>query len=93
MFPIGRSGGERYGVQGRGPGYFRRQWKSHLNSTRQGQRTLGTLIYACKQNGMALPWSDAVQWEDSFEAQQKELAELKQTISAKDMNYVNSQNK
>jgi hypothetical protein len=89
-FMLAVSGGERYEVQGRGPGYFRRQWKSHLNSSRNGHRTLGTLIHVCKENGMALPWSDAVLWEDSFEAQRRELAELKQTINAEDFDHVES---
>jgi hypothetical protein len=35
-------------------------------------------------------WSDAILWADSFEAQRKELAELKQTISAEDFDHVNS---
>jgi hypothetical protein len=87
-FMLAVSGGERYGDQGRGPGYFKRQWRSHLHSTRNGHRTLGTLFYVCKENGMLLPWADAVLWEDSFEAQRKELAALKQTIGAEDMDYV-----
>jgi hypothetical protein len=44
----------------------------------------------CKENGMALPWSDAILWADSFESQRKELAALKQTISAEDLDHVNS---
>jgi hypothetical protein len=87
-FMLAVSGGERYGDQGRGPGYFKRQWRSHLHSTRNGHRTLGTLFYVCKENGMLLPWTDAVLWEDSFEAQRKELAALKQTISVEDIDYV-----
>jgi hypothetical protein len=91
-FMLAISGGERYGTQGRGPGYFGRQWRSHLRSIRDGHRTLATLIYVCKEHGMTLPWSDAVLWEQDFERQRKELAELKQTISAEDMSYVKSQN-
>ena len=87
-FMLAVSGGERYGVQGRGPGYFRRQWRSHLGSTRNGRRTLGTLIHVCRENGMALPWSDTVAWEEDFQRQRKELAELKQTISVEDMDHV-----
>jgi hypothetical protein len=63
------SGGERYGGPGRGLEYFRRQWRSHLHSSRNGQKTLGSLIHACKEHGMPTPWKDAVVWERSFEEQ------------------------
>lgn len=79
-FMLAISGGERYGKDGRGPRYFMRQWKSHIHSSRYGQRTLGTLIHVCKESGMSLPWSDAIHWEEDFQRQKKELAELKQTF-------------
>lgn len=89
-FVLAISGGARYGLQGRGERYFARQWRSHLNSSRSGHRTLGTLIYVCKQHGMELPWIDTVVWQQDFERQRKELAELKQTISVEDTNDVKS---
>lgn len=85
-FMLAVSGGERYGTMGRGPGYFRRQWKSHLNSNRRGHRTLGSLIWVCKKSGMAVPWINSVIWEDSFKQQLKELSELRQTIDEQLMN-------
>jgi hypothetical protein len=88
-FMLAISGGERYGVQGRGPGYFKRQWRSHRPElARRGSKSLGSLVSLCKQHGMAIPWSDAVLWEDSFERQHKELAELKQSVSYKDLYHV-----
>jgi hypothetical protein len=38
------SGGERYGAPGRGIAYFKRQFRSHLNSRSANHRTLGSLI-------------------------------------------------
>jgi hypothetical protein len=69
------SGGERYGTMGRGPGYFKRQFKSHLHSRRMGHRTLGSLIAYCKSLGMVLPWINEVSWEEEFLAQQKASSE------------------
>jgi hypothetical protein len=74
------SGGERYGGPGRGLAYFRRQWRSHLHSSRNGQRTLGSLIEACKQNGMPTPWKDTVFWEKSYEEQLEAIKKLNQTV-------------
>jgi hypothetical protein len=85
------SSGARYGVDGRGINYFRRQWRSHINSSRNGKMHLGSLIKACNDNGMKPPWSDAVKWEQGFERQQKELTELKQTVSFEDIEYVKKQ--
>jgi hypothetical protein len=82
------SGGERYGKMGRGEGYFRRQWRSHIHSSRNGRKHLGSLIEICKTNGMKPPWLDAVKWEADYERQRKELAELEQSISDEDMKYV-----
>jgi hypothetical protein len=71
------SGGARYGVMGRGPGYFARQWKSHHPERPNYHRmSLGTLIRAAKLAGMTV--LDTVAWEDDFERQLKELQELKQ---------------
>ena len=83
------SGGERYGVDGRGINYFRRQWRSHIHSSRNGKKHLGSLIELCKANGIKLFWLDAVKWEDDFKRQRKELEELKRTISDEDLEYVN----
>jgi hypothetical protein len=85
------SGGARYGVDGRGINFFRRQWRSHLNSSRNGKMHLGSLIKACNDNGMKPPWSDTVKWEQDFHRQQKELEELKQTIDVEDLQYVKNQ--
>jgi hypothetical protein len=63
------SGGERYGSPGRGIEHFRRQWRSHIHSSRNGLKTLGGLIYACQQNGMPTPWKDRVIWQESYEQQ------------------------
>jgi hypothetical protein len=76
------SGGERYGGPGRGLSYFRRQWRSHLHSSRNGQRTLGSLINACKANGMPTPWKDTVFWEKSYEEQLEAIKKLNQTVDA-----------
>jgi hypothetical protein len=71
------SGGARYGIAGRGPGFFARQWKSHHPERPNYHRmTLGTLTRAAKLAGMTLV--DTVAWEDDFQRQLKELQELKQ---------------
>jgi hypothetical protein len=86
------SGGERYGSVGRGQGYFKRQWRSHRPElARDGTKSFGSLVHFCKENGMALPWSDAVIWEQEFERQHKELAKLKQSLNVEDMRYVKGQ--
>jgi hypothetical protein len=88
-FLLAVSGGERYGVMGRGPGYFKRQWRSHRPEVaREGTRSLGSLVLFCQKHGMKLPWSDAVLWDQDFERQRKELVDLKQTISLEDMDHV-----
>ena len=76
------SGGERYGGPGRGINYFRRQWRSHLHSSRNGQRTLGSLITACKQIGMPIPWKDRVIRESSYEEQLAAIRKLNQSVDA-----------
>jgi len=51
------SGGARYDSPGRGAAYFMRQWRSHHPELkRQGTRSLGSLIYFCKENGKDIPW-------------------------------------
>jgi hypothetical protein len=82
------SGGERYGSPGRGLAYFRRQWRSHIHSSRNGRKHLGSLIKECMRLGMKCAWADTVKWERDFIRQQKELSELKQTISDEDIEYV-----
>jgi hypothetical protein len=67
--------GERYGSPGRGLGYFKRQFKSHLGSRRSDHAGLGALINFCKSLGMELPWKNEVSWEDSFQKQLEELSE------------------
>jgi hypothetical protein len=74
------NGGERYGSPGRGLAYFKRQWRSHLHSSRNGLRTLGSLIDACKKLGMPIPWKDTVIWEDSYEEQLAAIRKLNQTV-------------
>lgn len=83
------SGGERYNTMGRGPGYFKRQWRSHRPElARQGTRSIGSLVLFCQQHGMKLPWgSGVVVWEQDFERQRKELAELKQYLNVEDVRY------
>ena len=68
------SGGARYGMPGRGLGYFKRQFRSHLGSRRNDHAHLGTLIGFCKEHGYVLPWKDEVSWEDEFLRQQEELS-------------------
>jgi hypothetical protein len=66
------SGGRRYGLMGRGPGFFARQWKSHHPERPNYHRmTLGTLIRAAKLAGMTV--LDTVAWEDDFQRQKREL--------------------
>ena len=65
------SGGARYGILSRGPGYFARQWKSHHpERPNYSRKTLGTLIYVCKKLGMM--HQDTVSWEEDFQRQLKE---------------------
>jgi hypothetical protein len=77
------SGGARYGGIGRGPGYFKRQWKSHhpeLPPRVTSIRTLGTLFAQCKKHGMKFPWASSVIWDDDFERQLKELSQSKYVL-------------
>jgi hypothetical protein len=76
------SGGERYGSPGRGLRYFQRQWRSHIHASRNGQKTLGSLIDACKKIGMPIPWKDVVIWEDSYEQQLAAIKKLNQTVDS-----------
>jgi hypothetical protein len=76
------SGGERYGSTGRDFKYFRRQWRSHIHASRNGQRTLGSLIDAAKKNGMPMPWKDVVIWEDSYEQQLAAIQKLNQVVDS-----------
>jgi hypothetical protein len=69
------SGGERYGMMGRGMGYFRRQFRSHLGSRPSVHAHLGNLINFCKENGYIPPWKDEVSWEEDFLKQEEELSE------------------
>lgn len=76
------SGGERYGGPGRGLAYFQRQWRSHLRSSRNGQRTLGSLIEACKALGMPQPWKNTVVWEESYQEQLESIQKLNQSVDS-----------
>ena len=58
------SGGARYGTAGRGLAYFKRQWRSHLHSSRNDGKHLGSLVDVCKKLGMPVPWKNRVVWED-----------------------------
>jgi hypothetical protein len=81
------SGGVRYGTMGRGQGYFKRQWRSHKPEVaRQGQRTIGSLIKFCQDNGMMkLPWAGKVKWQADFERQEKELQEVRTKLTSDDV--------
>lgn len=80
-FMIAVSGGARYGTVGRGPGYFKRQWKSHRPElARNGTKSLGGLIFAAETNGFTLPWKGIVMWEADYLRMKAEL-EKKQFIS------------
>jgi hypothetical protein len=68
------SGGRRYGTPGRGLGYFKRQFRSHLGSRPDKHRHLGNLINFCKEHGYIPPWKDEVKWEDDFLRQQENLS-------------------
>jgi hypothetical protein len=68
------SGGARYGMPGRGLGYFKRQFRSHLGSRPTNHRHLGNLINFCKEHGYIPPWKDEVKWEDEFFRQKEELS-------------------
>jgi hypothetical protein len=75
------SGGARYNTMGRGQGYFRRQWRSHRPELkRNGTKSIGGLMWFCKENGMEFPWVSKVFWEPSFDKQVKELNENHDTI-------------
>ena len=93
LFMLAVSGGERYGSIGRGPSYFRRQWKSHRpHLARNGTKSLGGLIFAAESNGFVLPWKDKVMWEDDYirmkERAEKERNEVSPDLAALLQNYV-----
>jgi hypothetical protein len=78
-FMLAISGGARYGSVGRGPGYFRRQWRSHRPElARNGTKSLGGLIFAAKDNGFIFPWD---KFAVAFETQRKELEATTTKIS------------
>jgi hypothetical protein len=81
------SGGERYGMMGRGEGYFKRQWRSHRpEQARQGARSIGFLVWFCKSHGFELPWSTSVvAWESDFQRQRQELQKVSTKLSASDV--------
>jgi hypothetical protein len=82
------SSGRRYGVMGRGPGLFQRQWKSHhpeLPPRVNSVRTLGTLFDQCKKHGMKLPWADSVIWDDDFERMLKEQSQSRYVFDDKEL--------
>jgi hypothetical protein len=82
------SGGKRYGVMGRGPGFFKRQWKSHhpeLPPRVNSVRTLGTLFAECKKHGMKFPWTDSVIWDDDFERMLKEQSQSRYVLNDKEL--------
>jgi hypothetical protein len=85
-FILAISGGPRYGVMGRGPGYFTRQWRSHHperpNYHRMG---LGSLIHICKELGMK--GADTFTWRENEMRQLKELQEPKQ-VAPQDQDIV-----
>jgi hypothetical protein len=92
LFMMAISGGERFGIMCRGPGYFMRQWKSHRPElARNGTKSLGGLIYSCKEAGMVLPWADHVVWEESFKKQLRELIEDVQIVSEDIISVVDNQ--
>jgi hypothetical protein len=79
------SGGTRYGVMGRGQGYFMRQWKSHRPELpRNGTKSLGGLIWAAKEAGMELPWVATVMWEEDYLRMKEELEKQRLSISQAD---------
>ena len=81
LFMLSVSGGARYGTIGRGPGYFKRQWKSHRPELpRNGTKSLGGLIFASKEAGHKLPWLNQVVWEADFQRQMEELTNNQEFI-------------
>jgi hypothetical protein len=73
LFMLAISGGARYGVMGRGPGYFMRQWKSHRPELeRKGMKGLGGLIYAAQQAGYDIPWTLSYSEKEDTERQTRE---------------------
>jgi hypothetical protein len=85
-FMLAVSGGERYGIMGRTPGYFTRQWRSHHperpNYHRMG---LGSLIHACKELGMK--GVDTFTWRENEMRQLKEFQEPTQ-VAPQDQDIV-----
>jgi hypothetical protein len=80
LFMEAISGGERYGVMGRGPNYFMRQWRSHRPEIpRMGTKSLGGLIWAAQQEGFECPWKSEVR-EDLQAHYDKEGKELEEQI-------------
>jgi hypothetical protein len=84
------SGGARYGVMGRGQGYFMRQWKSHRPEfPRLGTKSIGGLIWAAKENGFKPPWIGEVMWEEDYLKMKEELERQKISISQADQDLFN----
>jgi HNH endonuclease len=66
------SGGWHYGTTERSGCYFEAQWNSY-RSVRGCTNSIGTLIWACKNAGMKLPWLEEVLWENDYLRMKKEL--------------------
>ena len=47
----------------------------HLSNSEHVQKTIGSLIWVCKEAGMALPWINEITWEVDFDKQAKWLEE------------------
>jgi hypothetical protein len=85
-FMLAVSGGARFGTIGRGPGYFKRQWKSHRPQlARNGTKSIGGLIFAAESNGFELPWKDKIAWEAEFQQMLKEQKEERYKVKVDDV--------
>jgi hypothetical protein len=85
-FMLAVSGGARFGTVGRGPGYFKRQWKSHRPQlARNGTKSIGGLIFAAESNGFVLPWKDQIAWEPEYQKMIKEMKTERYTIRTDDV--------
>jgi hypothetical protein len=82
LFMLAISGGTRYGVNGRGPRYFMRQWRSHHPELpRIGTKKLGGLIYFAQEHGFQLPWKGIETLDEDTKKQLAEISGTEQIIS------------
>jgi hypothetical protein len=59
------------------------QWDLHYKNREHIRKTIGSLIWVCKEHGFKPPWTNEVMWEDDYlrVREQLEAAQTAKSIS------------